>query len=188
MILAGVKAVTVHDTADVRIQDLSTQFYLSEASVGANRASACQDKLQELNTAVAVSASTADLTEQFVSQYQVLWTRDGPGNLTAWMLTVFRLNSPLLLRLCVYVCVCFFQVVVCTNTMMKESIVLNEICHKLSIGFIKADIYGAFANVFCDFGKGFHVLDVDGESPISFEYRQFCCFGTPAYSALFITS
>ena len=71
MILAGVKAVTVHDTADVRIQDLSSQFYLSEASVGANRASACKDKLQELNTAVAVSASTADLTERFISQYQV---------------------------------------------------------------------------------------------------------------------
>lgn len=51
----------------------------------------------------------------------------------------------------------------CTNTMMKESILLNEICHKLSIGFIKADIYGIFANVFCDFGQGFKVLDVDGK-------------------------
>ena len=56
-----------------------------------------------------------------------------------------------------------FQVVVCTNTTMKESILLDEICHKLDIGFIKADIYGVFANVFCDFGKGFQVLDVDGE-------------------------
>ena len=46
---------------------------------------------------------------------------------------------------------------------MKESILLDEICHKLDIGFIKADIYGVFANVFCDFGKGFQVLDVDGE-------------------------
>ena len=46
---------------------------------------------------------------------------------------------------------------------MKESILVNEICHKLSIGFIKADIYGVFANVFCDFGKGFQVLDVDGK-------------------------
>ena len=59
--------------------------------------------------------------------------------------------------------VCSVQVVVCTNTMMKESILLDEMCHKLSIGFIKADIYGVFANVFCDFGKGFQVLDVDGE-------------------------
>ena len=77
MILAGVKAVTVHDTADVRLQDLSAQFYLSEASVGANRATACKDKLQELNTAVAVSASTAELTEQFISQYQVTASSTG---------------------------------------------------------------------------------------------------------------
>lgn len=52
--------------------------------------------------------------------------------------------------------------------MMKESILLDEMCHKLSIGFIKADIYGVFASVFCDFGKGFQVLDVDGET------RQGC--------------
>ena len=72
MILAGVKAVTVHDAEDVRLQDLSAQFYLSEASVGTNRAIACRDKLQELNTAVAVFAYTAELTEQFISQFQVL--------------------------------------------------------------------------------------------------------------------
>ena len=54
------------------------------------------------------------------------------------------------------------QVVVCTNTLMKESISVDEICHKHSIGFIKADICGVFASVFCDFGKGFQVLDVDG--------------------------
>lgn len=45
---------------------------------------------------------------------------------------------------------------------MKESISVDEICHKHSIGFIKADICGVFASVFCDFGKGFQVLDVDG--------------------------
>ena len=54
------------------------------------------------------------------------------------------------------------QVVVCTNTMMKESISVDEICHKHNIGFIRADICGVFASVFCDFGKGFQVLDVDG--------------------------
>lgn len=48
--------------------------------------------------------------------------------------------------------------------MMKESILLDELCHKLNIGFIKADTYGVFASVFCDFGKGFQVLDVDGKS------------------------
>lgn len=71
VILAGVKAVVLHDTSDVQLQDLSAQFYLTEASVGTNRAAACKDKLQELNTAVAVSASSAELNEQFIGQFQV---------------------------------------------------------------------------------------------------------------------
>jgi len=69
--LAGVKAVVLHDTAETQLQDLSAQFYLTEADVGTNRAAACRDKLQELNTAVAVSSSSAQLTEQYISQFQV---------------------------------------------------------------------------------------------------------------------
>ena len=71
VILAGVKSVTLHDTEDVKIQDLSAQFYLTKADVGKNRAEACREKLQELNTAVAVSASSAELTEDLLSKYQV---------------------------------------------------------------------------------------------------------------------
>ena len=37
VILAGVKSVTIHDTADTGIQDLSAQFYLGKADVGRNR-------------------------------------------------------------------------------------------------------------------------------------------------------
>ena len=55
------------------------------------------------------------------------------------------------------------QVVVCSNTVLKQAMTVNELCHKHNIGFIKADIYGVFAGVFCDFGKQFHVLDVDGK-------------------------
>ena len=61
---------------------------------------------------------------------------------------------------------------------MKESISLDEICHKHSIGFIKADIYGVFASVFCDFGKGFQVLDTDGEPIMHFHIHPSaaaCC-------------
>ena len=72
VILSGVKSVTVQDCSPVQLQDLSAQFYLTEADVGRNRAEACKDKLQELNTAVSVSASSAELTEAFLSQFQVL--------------------------------------------------------------------------------------------------------------------
>ena len=71
VILAGVKSVTLHDMKDVKIQDLSAQFYLTKADVGKNRAEACREKLQELNTAVAVSASSAELNEDLLSKFQV---------------------------------------------------------------------------------------------------------------------
>ncbi|BDA45843.1 Ubiquitin-activating enzyme E1 1 [Coccomyxa sp. Obi] len=78
VILAGVKSVTVHDAADTGIQDLSAQFYLSKGDVGRNRAEACRDKLQELNTAVAVSASSVELKEDFLSQFQVVVATNVP--------------------------------------------------------------------------------------------------------------
>lgn len=71
VILAGVKTVTLHDPEVVQLQDLGSQFYLSEADIGANRASACQAKLQELNTAVAVSATTEELTDAFLASFDV---------------------------------------------------------------------------------------------------------------------
>ena len=71
MILAGVRAVTIHDKQAVQLPHLSAQFYLNEEDVGKNRAEACKDQLQELNTAVNVSASAADLDAGFLKQFQV---------------------------------------------------------------------------------------------------------------------
>ncbi|KAG2427387.1 hypothetical protein HYH02_014607 [Chlamydomonas schloesseri] len=72
VILAGVRSVTVHDTAKVVLTDLSAQFYLTEQDVGRNRAEACREKLQELNTGVAVHAATGELGDAFVRQFQVV--------------------------------------------------------------------------------------------------------------------
>jgi hypothetical protein len=70
VILAGVAAVTLADTSAVAIRDLSAQFYLAEEDVGRNRAEACAPKLHELNPAVAVSAHTAPLTEDFLKNFE----------------------------------------------------------------------------------------------------------------------
>ncbi|PNH08804.1 Ubiquitin-activating enzyme E1 2 [Tetrabaena socialis] len=78
VILAGVKGVTVHDTATVGLPDLSAQFYLTEQDIGRNRAEACRDKLQELNTAVAVHAATGTMTDDFVRQHQVVVCTTAP--------------------------------------------------------------------------------------------------------------
>lgn len=76
VILAGVRAVTVHDKKVTKISDLGAQFYLTEEDVGKNRAEACKEKLQELNTAVTVTASTADLDEALLKQFQVVVLAD----------------------------------------------------------------------------------------------------------------
>jgi hypothetical protein len=71
VILAGVRAVTIHDIKAVDTRDLGAQFYLTPEDVGQNRAEACRDKLQELNTAVEVTATAQDLTADFIRQFQV---------------------------------------------------------------------------------------------------------------------
>ncbi|KAH7624317.1 hypothetical protein Ndes2526B_g00502 [Nannochloris sp. 'desiccata'] len=126
VILAGLKSITLHDRAAVTLRDLGSQFYLNESDIGRNRAEACREQLQGLNTAVPVSSSSTDLSNEFLST---------------------------------------FQVVVATQLNMAESIRINEFCHANNIAFIKADIRGVFASVFCDFGPAFEVFDVDGEEP-----------------------
>ena len=52
--------------------------------------------------------------------------------------------------------------VVATNLPLEEAIRINNACRQKGVAFIKGDIRGVFANVFCDFGPAFTVLDVDG--------------------------
>lgn len=65
------RSVTIADKAEVTLRDLAAHFYLGKADVGKNRAEASKDALQELNTAVAVTAYTGDITNDFVSQFKV---------------------------------------------------------------------------------------------------------------------
>lgn len=55
------------------------------------------------------------------------------------------------------------QVVILTDSSLKEATSINSICHQQNIAFIKAETRGVFGTVFCDFGDGFEVHDVDGE-------------------------
>ena len=145
--------MTFHDKAEATQRDLSAQFYLTEEDIGKNRAEACRDKLQELNTAVAVSASTADLTGVFLKQFQV------------------RSRRLKLKRRCVSQgCACYpLQVVVVTSASLAESKRIDEFCHTQQppIAFISAQTRGVFASVFTDFGPAFTVVDVNGETPVA---------------------
>lgn len=56
LILSGVKGVTIQDDELTRIEDLGSNFYLSNSDVGkVSRGQACISKLAELNKDVKVS-------------------------------------------------------------------------------------------------------------------------------------
>ena len=66
------RSVTLHDTADIQLSDLAAQFYLTAEDIGRNRAEVSVHKLSELNPYVAVAASRADLTEEFLATFQAV--------------------------------------------------------------------------------------------------------------------
>jgi ubiquitin-activating enzyme E1 len=70
VILAGVKAVTIHDSQTVQLSDLASNFCLTHDQIGQNRAAASLRRLSDLNENVAVSAETCDVAESFLSRFQ----------------------------------------------------------------------------------------------------------------------
>ncbi|XP_047330703.1 ubiquitin-activating enzyme E1 1-like [Impatiens glandulifera] len=60
-----------------------------------------------------------------------------------------------------------YQVVIFTDISLEKAIEFDDFCHSHQppIAFIKTEVRGLFGSVFCDFGPGFTVLDVDGEEP-----------------------
>ncbi|KAK3879914.1 hypothetical protein Pcinc_015557 [Petrolisthes cinctipes] len=76
VILGGVKSVTLHDTKNAQVSDLSTQFFLTESDVGSNRATTCHQRLAELNTYVPVYTSTAPITQDFLKAFRVVVLTD----------------------------------------------------------------------------------------------------------------
>lgn len=60
-----------------------------------------------------------------------------------------------------------YQVVVLTNTPIKDQIVIGDYLHSKGIYLVVADTFGLFGSIFCDFGKNFTILDPTGETPVS---------------------
>lgn len=72
VVLGGVKSVTLHDTGNVEMSDLSSQFFLEADDIGKNRAEVSLKRISELNSYVRMSVSTEQLTEKFLGQFQVV--------------------------------------------------------------------------------------------------------------------
>ncbi|TVY92533.1 Ubiquitin-activating enzyme E1, partial [Lachnellula willkommii] len=60
-----------------------------------------------------------------------------------------------------------YQVVVLTNTPIKDQIIIGDYLHSKGIYLVVADTFGLFGSIFCDFGPKFTVLDPTGETPAS---------------------
>ncbi|KAK5103526.1 E1 ubiquitin-activating protein [Lithohypha guttulata] len=60
-----------------------------------------------------------------------------------------------------------YQVVVLTNTPLKEQLKIADFCHQNGIYLTVADTFGLFGYIFNDFGKNFTIGDATGENPIS---------------------
>lgn len=72
VVLAGVHSVTLRDLQQVALSDLAGQFYLTETDLGANRAEASVQRLQELNPAVQVTASSSPLDGNFLQEFSAV--------------------------------------------------------------------------------------------------------------------
>uniref|UniRef100_A0A060TC90 Ubiquitin-activating enzyme E1 1 n=1 Tax=Blastobotrys adeninivorans TaxID=409370 RepID=A0A060TC90_BLAAD len=74
--LAGVKSIFLYDPASVQVEDLSSQFFLTEDDVGKPRASVTAPRLGELNSYVPISVLDSDLSENVLSKFQVIVMTD----------------------------------------------------------------------------------------------------------------
>ena len=59
-----------------------------------------------------------------------------------------------------------YQVVVLTNTPIKDQLIIGDYLHKKGIYLVVADTFGLFGSIFCDFGKQFTIVDPTGEAPV----------------------
>ncbi|MCJ1287744.1 hypothetical protein MMC26_007096 [Xylographa opegraphella] len=60
-----------------------------------------------------------------------------------------------------------YQVIVLTDTGLKDQLIISDYCHQNGIFLIITDIYGLFGYIFTDFGDKFPCVDPTGESPLS---------------------
>ncbi|CAL7947644.1 unnamed protein product [Xylocopa violacea] len=72
VILGGVKSVTLHDNELCKMSDLGSQFYLTEADIGKNRAAACCQRLSELNNYVPTRHHSGPLTDSYIKNFKVV--------------------------------------------------------------------------------------------------------------------
>lgn len=60
-----------------------------------------------------------------------------------------------------------YEIIVLTETTLDEQLRISDIIRKYNKALIVADTCGLYSQVFCDFGNDFHVVDTNGEPPVT---------------------
>lgn len=60
-----------------------------------------------------------------------------------------------------------FRVVVLTNSNLEEQLRISEIVRSFGNALVVSKTHGLFAQVFCDFGQDFTIIDTTGENPVT---------------------
>ena len=82
--LAGVHTMGLHDPNPTELNDLGSNFFLTEDDIGKSRAGCCVPKVSELNEKVRVKEVT-ELTEAVVAEYSaVVFTKGTQAEATKW--------------------------------------------------------------------------------------------------------
>ena len=72
IILSGVKSVTLHDTKNLEINDMSSNYYALNEDIGKKKVDVVKDKLSRLNPYVAVDINTDELSFDFIKKYNTI--------------------------------------------------------------------------------------------------------------------
>lgn len=131
--LAGVKSLSLWDPKLTSIEDLSSQYYLTENDVGKPRGATSMPKLAELNqyTPVRLVDESKPLKDN-IKDFEVVVIAD-----------VDCLDAP--------------------NGAVEALVELNKAARSANTHFIWAQTFGLAGAIFNDFGSRFKVLDTNGE-------------------------
>ena len=152
IILAGPGSVTLCDNELVEVKDLGANFFLSQESVGHPRAAQCASKLQELNSLVKVNVHKGELSEEFVSQQDVVvFTTFDRAELIRW--NEFCRN----------------------HTAVGYDNRGRTVSRPTPIRFISVMSAGPLGVMFTDFGPEFNVSDRTGEPPVQRVITHISC-------------
>ena len=141
IIISGSHTVDIHDPSLVQINDLGSNFYLSEEDINKkNRDEACLTNLSQLNPYVKVGIlkiNSKKGTKEYLEEFC--------ENLKNYNIVVF------------------------TEIQSKDFLIkINDECRNKNINFIYSFCFGLTGGIFTDFGPNHIIIDPDGKESKSY--------------------